>query len=89
MSLGRLLKYTHQEVQEVKGILTPVISECIVASDHRDQVTAHLPHCGIFHFAGQGLTDEKGPLKSHLLLATEDRRAGPFKIATLLKLNLR
>ncbi|KAI0544753.1 CHAT domain-containing protein [Xylaria curta] len=83
------LKYTHQEVEEVKGILTPVISECIVASDHRDQVIAHLPHCGIFHFAGHGLTDEKDPLKSHLLLATEDRRADPFTVETLLKLNLR
>ncbi|KAI0186238.1 CHAT domain-containing protein [Xylaria flabelliformis] len=83
------LEYTHQEVQEVKGILTPIISECIVARDHRDQVIAHLPHCGIFHFAGHGLTDEKDPLKSHLLLATEDRRADPFTVATLLKLNLR
>ncbi|KAI0858429.1 CHAT domain-containing protein [Xylaria cubensis] len=83
------LEYTHQEVQQVKDILTPVISECIVAGDHRDQVIAHLPHCGIFHFAGHGLTDEKDPLKSHLLLATEDRRADPFTVATLLKLNLR
>ncbi|KAI1327064.1 CHAT domain-containing protein [Xylariaceae sp. FL0255] len=83
------LKYATQEVKAVKHILTPVISECIIAGDYKEEVISKLPDCGIFHFAGHGLTDKKDPLKSHLLLATEGRRVDPFTVATLMKLNLR
>lgn len=80
------LPFTTQEVAVVKDICKSMPLEPIEPGRYKQDITQHLPHCEIFHFAGHGFTDKDHPSNSCLVL--EDSTQDPLRVADLLDMRL-
>jgi hypothetical protein len=81
------LKFAADEVKMLHGLCKSMLFSPIQPGGRKEDITAHLPKCQIFHFAGHGCTDYSDPSRSHLLL--ENGRSDPLTVANILDINLR
>ena len=76
-----------KEIQDLSILCKTMRLDPVTPGPYKQDVTAHLAKCRIFHFAGHGTTNNTDPLKSQLLL--QDWQSSPLTVGTLLEMNLR
>lgn len=81
------LPFAAREIEMIRDLVKTMHLEPMEPGTHKHDITAHLPQCKVFHFAGHGHTDGHDPLRSLLFL--EDGKENPLTVANLLEMNLR
>ncbi|KAH7150158.1 CHAT domain-containing protein [Dactylonectria estremocensis] len=78
------LPFAPKEIAALHGLCKSMELQPIEPGRRKQNITAYLTQCKIFHFAGHGYTDIIDPSKSHLRLEDE-----PLTVSDLMDLNLR